>query len=146
MVPDRSIDFMFSFDSLVHVESEIIQTYLAQLSKKLKTNGVGFIHHSNIGEYPRKRFLPNEKLPWKIRNFLTSVKDYDKFHFRAFSMTAERFENHCRNTGLQCISQEIVNWGSKSLIDCMSIFTPSGSTWSRSIASCAMPTSWSKRN
>ena len=70
MVPDRSIDFVFSYDSLVHVESEVIQTYLAQLAKKLKSNGVGFIHHSNIGEYPPSLFAPNPRLPKRVKDFL----------------------------------------------------------------------------
>jgi ubiquinone/menaquinone biosynthesis C-methylase UbiE len=131
MVPDRSIDFMFSFDSLVHVESDVIQKYLEQLSKKLRPNGIGFIHHSNIGEYPEGRFFPSEKLPGKVRRALAMVKKYDNRHFRAFSMTAQRFGNHCRRAGLQCVSQEIINWGSGSLIDCMSVFTPDGSSWSR---------------
>jgi cyclopropane fatty-acyl-phospholipid synthase-like methyltransferase len=39
-------DFVFSFDSLVHVESDVIENYLTQLAKKLKPNGIGFIHHS----------------------------------------------------------------------------------------------------
>ncbi len=49
-IQDESIDFAFSFDSLVHAESDVIQAYLEQLGKKLKPDGVGFIHHSNIGD------------------------------------------------------------------------------------------------
>ena len=48
MIPDHSVDFVFSFDSLVHVEADVIEAYLRQLVLKLKPNGVGFIHHSNI--------------------------------------------------------------------------------------------------
>jgi SAM-dependent methyltransferase len=51
MVEDNSIDFAFSFDSLVHAEADVLAAYLAQLARKLKPNGVGFIHHSNIGAY-----------------------------------------------------------------------------------------------
>lgn len=51
MIPDDSIDFVFSFDSLVHAEDDVIKAYTEQLAKKLKDDGVGFIHHSNIGEY-----------------------------------------------------------------------------------------------
>ena len=28
MIPDASIDFVFSFDSLVHAEADVIQAYL----------------------------------------------------------------------------------------------------------------------
>src|SRR5678815_4626377 len=113
MVPDGSIDFVFSFDSLVHVESDVIEIYLAQLAKKLKPNGVGFIHHSNIGEYSKEEFSKENS------------------HMRAFSMTAQRFEALCTQARLQCISQEIVNWGTMRLIDCLSVFTPAGSSCSR---------------
>src|SRR5947207_9170621 len=49
-IPDGSIDFIFSFDSLVHVRPQTIESYLSQFAAKLKENGVGFIHHSNLGE------------------------------------------------------------------------------------------------
>jgi SAM-dependent methyltransferase len=51
MVADGSIDFAFSFDSLVHVEADVMNAYLEQLASKLSPDGVGFIHHSNIGSY-----------------------------------------------------------------------------------------------
>ena len=37
MFPDESIDFVFSLDSLVHPRREIIEAYLTELGKKLKT-------------------------------------------------------------------------------------------------------------
>ena len=51
MIQDKSIDFVFSFDSLVHAEAEVIEAYLNQLAIKLQPNGIGFIHHSNLGKY-----------------------------------------------------------------------------------------------
>ena len=36
-----------------------------------------------------------------------------------------------RRAGLQCISQELVNWYSLRLSDCLSAFTRTGSRWSR---------------
>ena len=38
MIADGSIDFVFSFDSLVHAEADVIETYLNQLARKLKAN------------------------------------------------------------------------------------------------------------
>src|SRR3954454_17573590 len=49
MVEDHSVDFVFSFDSLVHAEADVIDAYLGQLARKLTPNGAGFIHHSNAG-------------------------------------------------------------------------------------------------
>ena len=36
MIQDKSIDFVFSFDSLVHAEAEVIEAYLNQLAMKLQ--------------------------------------------------------------------------------------------------------------
>ncbi len=66
MIEDRSLDFVFSFDSLVHAEAEVIKAYLEDLSKKLTPNGIGFIHHSNIGEYQRA-FSLFKKVPVRVR-------------------------------------------------------------------------------
>ena len=40
-------------------------------------------------------------------------------------------ESLCEQAGLQCVSQEMVNWSSRRLIDCLSTFTPKGSRWAR---------------
>lgn len=130
MIPDGVLDFVFSFDSLVHAEADVIQAYLQQLGKKLSPNGVGFIHHSNMGEY-RDTFESYDKLPLRLREVLTKRGYVDPRHWRAYSMTAGLFEDYCQQSGLQCISQEIVNWGTKRLIDCFSIFTLPGSVWQR---------------
>ena len=40
MIGDNSIDFAFSFDSLVHVEIDVIEAYLHELSRKLSPTGL----------------------------------------------------------------------------------------------------------
>lgn len=52
MIEDNSIDFVFSFNSLVHAEAEVISAYISEISRKLSANGVAFIHHSNLESYP----------------------------------------------------------------------------------------------
>ena len=51
MISDSSVDFLFSFDSLVHADESVLKAYLSQLPRILTDNGVAFIHHSNLGEY-----------------------------------------------------------------------------------------------
>src|SRR5262249_59188310 len=78
-------------------------------------------------------------VPTSLRTFLGRARcsvlrrmkycEYD--HCRAFSMTAQRFERHCNDAGLQCIGQEVVNWRSARLIDCLSLFTPAESDRAR---------------
>src|ERR671937_2540807 len=43
MVEDESVDLAFSFDSLVHADLDVLASYLDQLARKLKRDGVGFI-------------------------------------------------------------------------------------------------------
>jgi ubiquinone/menaquinone biosynthesis C-methylase UbiE len=118
MVADQSIGFAFSFDSLVHADADVIEAYLNQLASKLKPDGVGFFHHSNIGSFVN------------VSTGLTPP-DLTNPHWRAENMKAQLFEEYCEEAGLQCISQEIINWGGVVLNDCFSSFTRKRSVWSR---------------
>ena len=42
MVADSSIDLAFSFDSLVHVEDDVMPSYLDELARVLSEDGVAF--------------------------------------------------------------------------------------------------------
>src|SRR6516165_1074738 len=46
--PAESFDLVFSFDSLVHSELDVLDHYLPQILQKLAPAGVAFIHHSNF--------------------------------------------------------------------------------------------------
>jgi ubiquinone/menaquinone biosynthesis C-methylase UbiE len=130
MVEDNSIDFMISFDSLVHVEMDVIQAYLEQLARKLKPNGVGFIHHSNLGSF-LQHFEFADKLP-RGRNLLSKLHAVEPGdHKRARSMTADIFVSLANAAGLKVVSQELVNWRTQRPIDCMSVFTRPGGAWDR---------------
>ncbi|MBI4325299.1 MAG: class I SAM-dependent methyltransferase [Chloroflexi bacterium] len=128
-VPDGSIDLAFSFDSLVHVEADVIETYLNQLARILKPNGVGFIHHSNARSY-RTYFRITMLLP-RGRRFLSRIGLLNYDHWRAMSMSARLFEQMSLKAGLPCVSQELINWGGAFLIDCISVFARKGSCWER---------------
>lgn len=130
MLPDRSVDFAFSFDSLVHAEADVIESYLADLGRVLSPNGVGFIHHSHIGAY-RRAFSILDRVPPGLRGRLERRGLLPHDHWRAHSMTAKRFEEFCRAAGLACIGQELVNWNGRILMDAFSMFTPRHSLWAR---------------
>jgi SAM-dependent methyltransferase len=132
MVPDGSIDFAFSFDSLVHVEQDVLAAYLAQLSTKLTAEGVGFFHHSNAGAYPRLLAL-TKRMPGRLRRRLVARGALiDLGAWRAESVTAEGFAERCGEAGLACVSQEKVNWEhGPFLTDAFSIFARTGSSWNR---------------
>lgn len=160
MIKNNSIDLVFSFDSLVHAEVDVIKGYLGQMSKKLSENGVGIIHHSNLGQYQYFKyfrrlesfFKPHGSIASdltnvdeeqdKSKNFMTNLAFLNKIilklplvdrtHMRALSVSAKEFREIAEASGLSCISQEIVPWGSsKRAIDCISVFTLKNSKWSR---------------
>jgi hypothetical protein len=125
---NSSIDLAFSFDSLVHVEVDVIQTYLHELAKKLRRDGVAFLHHSNAGEYSFA-FAMGNRLPNLLQRSLVKARLLDHQQGRALSMTARRFEECAVAAGLKCVSQELINWDSRRLIDCISIVTLQASRW-----------------
>jgi ubiquinone/menaquinone biosynthesis C-methylase UbiE len=118
MIPDHSVNFVFSCDSLVHVEADVIAAYLRQIARKFVPNGVGIIHHSNVGAYvdPSTGRLP---------------LSFENNGWRAPSMTADVFRELCESAGLLCVGQEIINWWGSPLSDCFSVFTLPGSQWAR---------------
>ena len=124
MIPDASVDFIFSFDSFVHPDRDIVEEYLRQLGTKLKIGGKGFIHHSNFGEYVNS---PRERLPDAVAKPLIKAKILDWAHHRNPGMTAELFRAMSAQSGLQCLTQELVNWRGRRLIDCLSLFVRSDS-------------------
>jgi ubiquinone/menaquinone biosynthesis C-methylase UbiE len=117
MIEDDSVDFVFSFDSLVFVEENDLREYIVQLSKKLKRNGAIFIHHSNLGAYWYYSKL-SKKWIKIIRRFRIIEDDY----WRAYSVSAEKVKNICNSVGLACIVQELVPWFTrKTFVDCFSL-------------------------
>ncbi len=107
MVGDRSIDFAFTWDSLVHVEHDTMRSYTRELSRVLKPGGYAFIHHSNLGAYADR-----------IGEF-----NWDKdLHGRGKTMSAAAMRSDCAEFGLSCLAQELVPWGTTGLfIDAFSL-------------------------
>jgi SAM-dependent methyltransferase len=102
MVADRSVDFVFSFDSLVHADRDAIGSYLRDLSRKLVVGGYGFIHHSNMGAY--------------------AGAPVSNPHWRDPGMSGELFAALCVEAGLTCVAQETVSWNQPQMSDCFSLF------------------------
>ena len=116
MVADDSVDFAFSFDSLVHVDRDVIGTYLRQLERKLRPDGVAFIHHSNLAAYVDPA---TGKPPFRNPNW------------RDLTMSAPVFDELCSAAGLRCVGQELVNWEIEQLNDCFSLVALPGSRFER---------------
>jgi SAM-dependent methyltransferase len=133
MIENGSIDFAFSFDSLVHVEAPVLESYLTQLGDKLKPEGVAFIHHSTVGDYGWLNGLVR-RVPDRLRRRLINRGLLiDGYAWRAESVTADAVAAHCEHVGLACVSQEKINWehGGPYLLDAISVITRPGSRWDR---------------
>jgi cyclopropane fatty-acyl-phospholipid synthase-like methyltransferase len=99
MISDNSIDFCFSFDSLVHTDKDAMESYIAQLGKKLKIGAHAFIHHSNFAQY--------KEAPTGWRS-----AEVD-FLF---------VQDMCGKYGLHCVQQELVKWCNEFFFsDCISV-------------------------
>jgi SAM-dependent methyltransferase len=131
IISDSSVDFVFSFDSLVHADESVMKAYLCQLQRILNNDGVAFIHHSNLGEY-HTRYSRIRNIP-KLEGLLTRLGILEKnLHWRDFSVDAKKVEVLAEEHGLRCISQEIMPWGTKKiLIDCMSTIVKNNSSVAR---------------
>jgi hypothetical protein len=134
MLRSNSVDFVFSFDSLVHAEPDVIQAYIEQLASILTPGGAAFIHHSNLGQYAR-RLAFIDKLPskkWSLQTRAARLLSINIHGWRAVSMTAARFREICANAGLRCFSQELISWNSgRCMIDAFSCFAHPNSAWDR---------------
>jgi SAM-dependent methyltransferase len=114
MIESASIDFAFSFDSLVHAESDVMSSYANELARVLKPGAVAFLHHSNLDAVRRRSVLDRLK-----RRLSRLPCDY---HLRATSMSAEKMRAFVESAGMTCAQQELVPWGRgwPLMIDCMS--------------------------
>jgi len=120
MVTDGSVDFAFSFDSLVHAEMDVVEWYIRELARKLSENGRAFLHHSNMGA-----FVVEGPRGWVLR------EDIENLHWRSTSVSANAVRNSCADAGLCVISQELINWGCQALTDALTVIAREGSTWER---------------
>jgi SAM-dependent methyltransferase len=118
---DQSIDFVFSFESLIHTEIEDLGHYLKDLGRVLREDGVGFLHHSNLGQYKRY-YDASESLPRSLKRMLRERGLLDFDEWRAPTVTAGKVEEAAKTAGLSMMSQELVPWGGRRFIDCFSTF------------------------
>jgi hypothetical protein len=99
--PAETFDLVFSFDSLVHAELDVLAHYIPQILQKLVPAGVGFIHHSN---------------------FLTAGDILPAPHYRSATVSADKVSKLITSHGGKVLVQELVNWGGTILHDCLTLF------------------------
>lgn len=121
MVGAGSVDFLFSFFSLIHADIATVQSYANEFARVLTPNGGGFVHHSNLAEHATY-FAALNRLPRGLQRRLFEWGLVDLPQWRAPAMSIATFEQCCRKAGLTCITQETVNFGSRRTIDAFTTF------------------------
>jgi len=108
-VAERSLDFVFSFDSLVHAEIDVLSGYLGEIARTLSRDGAAFLHHSNMGAV------------------LAARPGSENRHWRGESVSAELVREAAAARGLLVVRQEIVEWGGVVDGDCLTtVVRPEG--------------------
>ena len=96
---DGAFSLVYSFDSMVHFEKEVVRSYLRDTQRVLRPGGRGFFHHSNYTGGSHWRTDPHS------RNF----------------MSRELFANYAEEAGLRRIRQMVMDWGHVAELDCLSL-------------------------
>lgn len=105
MVEDGSVDFAISWDSLVHAEQEAVAGYIEALGHKLRPGGMAFLHHSNLADFVDQSGKP------------TVAND----HWRATNVSGARVREWTARGNLECVAQELVQWGTNYYNDCFTL-------------------------
>jgi len=114
---NNSVDFIWSYDSFVHMEASVIKNYLSQFPRILKKGGIAIIHHADKNNklLPFARFLSNFG---KIGNVIKTQILFRKIRLGCRSdVSKELFANFAKKSGLKIIKQ-INSWGNKNQYNC----------------------------
>lgn len=96
----NSVDFVFSFDSLVHANMDAISGYLTECARILSSGGKAFIHHSNA------------------HGLSAGAVEYGRSPF----VSAALVRDQALSLGLNVISQEKLCWRESHIFtDCFTV-------------------------
>lgn len=104
MIPSGVITLVYSWDAMVHFDQTVVERYVHEFARVMKSGARGFVHHSNYGE-----FAPNPDSNW-----------LDNPGWRS-TMSRALFAEYCAGAKLRVLKQDLIDWGQKNL-DCISIF------------------------
>jgi SAM-dependent methyltransferase len=91
---------IYSFDSMVHFDLEIVLSYIAEFARVLQPGGTAFVHHSNCTARPGASFRDNP-------------------HWRNF-MSDAIFRHASIRNGFQILDQQRLSWAGED-IDCVTL-------------------------
>lgn len=101
----QAFTFVYTFDSMVHFDLELVISYVEEFSRVIKVGGFVFMHHSNYSSSPGSDFRKNP-------------------HWRNF-MSAGIMRHIAIRNKFEVIEQKVIDWGKgprmESKIDCLSL-------------------------
>jgi len=89
MFVDSSKDFVFSWDSFVHMDENVIREYMKEIYRVLKPGGYAFIHHSYLSGVQKESF----------KNIAGRS-----------NMNPDKFKNIVEENSMKVIRQEDIEW------------------------------------
>ena len=119
-IADESIDFIWSYDSFVHIELEDIDSYFSEFQRVLKPEGRAVIHHADrlhntLILWPFFQFLPHGR---KLFKHISMPKNTMGGEDGMRSMvSAKQIEKLILKNGLYLIKQTDV-WGNQNQFNC----------------------------
>lgn len=99
-VPSGEVSLVYSWDAMVHFDSDVIRSYIRDFARVLRPGGHAFIHHSNYTGNPTGDVHENP-------------------HWRNF-MSAELFAHYAAKEKLLVKRQLVFDWEIKNL-DCATL-------------------------
>jgi len=127
-VADRSVDLVFSFDSLVHADADAMGGYVEAIARVLSEDGVAWIHHSNLGASRLDRSRLLRRIGPLHRVLVRAGVVEREVHWRDPTVDADLVARLAQRHGLVCTSQELVRWATRrTAIDCVSVMARSRS-------------------
>jgi ubiquinone/menaquinone biosynthesis C-methylase UbiE len=120
MIPSRSIDLFFSFDSLMLADVNVIRSYVSQLDRVLANQGTALIHHSNAKVY-RRYFHTLDLLPAEVTRSLQRHGLIQNRGMRSIDVSGDDVLKMCHSFNLDVLLQERIPWGGTFLIDCITV-------------------------
>jgi len=101
-VPDQTITFFYSWDSMVHFDGPLLRVYLEEIGRVLVPGGHAFIHHSNYGTRARgATFEANPSLRGNV--------------------SADEVREWCDGIGFQVLSHEDLDWDGVEALDAVAL-------------------------
>ncbi|MDG3041598.1 class I SAM-dependent methyltransferase [Roseicyclus marinus] len=91
-VQDGNVSFVFCFDPMIHFDSDVVRSYLAEFHRVMKPGAFAFLHYSNLTGIPGGDFQRNA-------------------HAWIF-MLVQLFSHYAQKEGLQVVKQKTIDWGS----------------------------------